>query len=248
VGVLRLATMTWPEVRAAIDAGHDTVVAPFGATEQHGPHLPLGTDALFGDELGAAVAERLGACLAPTMPIGCSRHHLAFAGTLSMDEETFHRVVADVVQALARCFRRIVLLPTHGGNFRPLGDAVAKLPSLPGVDVIAFSDVMLLTEAALGVSAELGISAEEGGIHAGEWETSMLLSFRPDLVRMERATAGYVGELMPGLERFFAEGVHAVSDIGVFGDPRRASAAAGRRYVDRLVDMMVERIEAGVGG
>jgi creatinine amidohydrolase len=243
MGVLRLATMTWPEVRAAVDAGHDTVVAPFGATEQHGPHLPLGTDALFGDELGAAVAERLGACLAPTMPIGCSRHHLAFAGTLSMDEETFHRVVADTVQTLGLCFRRIVLLPTHGGNFRPLGDAVAKLPPHPGVDVVSFNDVTLLTEATLGVSADLGISSAEGGIHAGEWETSMLLALRPDLVRMERAVPGYTGELMPGLERFFTEGVHAVSDIGVFGDPRRASADAGRRYVDALVDMIVARIE-----
>ena len=76
---------------------------------------------MFGDEIGRAVAERLNAFLAPTIPVGCSRHHLAFAGTMSVEEETFHRLVEDIVKALARHgFQRIVLLPTHGGNFRPL--------------------------------------------------------------------------------------------------------------------------------
>jgi len=77
MGALELDRMTWPEVKAAQQAGHDTVVVAFGATEQHGPHLPLATDALIGDHLSRLVAERLDAFRAPTIRIGCSEHHLA---------------------------------------------------------------------------------------------------------------------------------------------------------------------------
>jgi creatinine amidohydrolase len=244
MGVLLLERMTWPEVRAEVEGGRDTVVVPFGAVEQHGPHLPLGTDAMFGDEIGRAAAERLNAFLAPTIRVGCSHQHLAFAGTISLEEETFHRVVGDIVKALAaHGFKRIVLLPTHGGNFRPLGEALARLGPLEGVKVIAFTDVGELASATMGVGAELGITPAEGGVHAGEWETSMMLAMRPELVSMERAEPGYVGDLASGLERFFNEGVHVLADNGVFGDPLRASATAGEKYIERLVDQVVRTVE-----
>ncbi len=236
--------MSWPEVRAEIEGGRDTVVVPFGAVEQHGPHLPLGTDAIFGDELGRAAAERLDAFLAPTVRVGCSSHHMAFAGTVTVQEATFHQVVADIVHALAaHGFKRLVLLPTHGGNFRPLGDAVAKMGGVDGVKVVTFPDVSLLLNAILPVAAQMGFTPAEGGVHAGEWETSMMLALRPELVRMDRAAPGYTGDLMSGVQKFFDEGVHAVADNGVFGDPRRASAAAGERYIQSLVDLIVRTVE-----
>jgi len=244
MGALLLERMTWPQVRAEVEGGRETVVVPFGAVEQHGPHLPLGTDAMFGDEIGRAAAERLNAFLAPTIRVGCSHHHLAFSGTISLEEETFHRVVGDIVKALAaHGFKRIVLLPTHGGNFQPLGEALARLGPLEGVKVIAFTDVRVLASATIGVGAELGITPAEGGVHAGEWETSMMLILRPELVSMERAEPGYVGDLASGLERFFNEGVHVLADNGVFGDPRRASATAGEKYIERLVDQVVRTVE-----
>ena len=83
---LHLDRMTWPEVKAEIKNGRDTVIVPFGSTEQHGRHMPLGTDAVLGDELGWALAGRLGAFLAPTVRFGCSEHHLSFAGTISLNE------------------------------------------------------------------------------------------------------------------------------------------------------------------
>lgn len=241
---LQLETMTWPEVKRGIEAGRDTVVVPFGAVEQHGPHLPLGTDAIFGDELGRLVAERLDAFLAPTVRVGCSSHHLAFAGTLSLEEQTFHLVAADVARALAsHGFRRIVLLPTHGGNFRPLGEAVQKMGQIEGARVITFPNVSLLLEAILPVAGSLGMTPAEGGVHAGEWETSMMLALRPDLVKMERVEAGYTGDLMSGVQRFFSEGVQSIADNGVFGDPVRASAEAGHRYIERLVEVIVAAVE-----
>jgi creatinine amidohydrolase len=244
MGELLLERMTWPEVQAEVEGGRDTVVVPLGSVEQHGPHLPLGTDAMFGDEIGRAAAERLSAFLAPTMPVGCSRHHLAFAGTMSLEEETYHHVVMDIVRTLAsHGFKRIVLLPTHGGNFRPLEEALEQLGPLEGVKVIAFTDVGVLARTMMATGAELGITAAEGGIHAGEWETSMMLNLRPELVHMERAESGYVGDLASGMQRFFSEGVHVLAENGVFGDPRRASAEAGKKYVERLVDEVVRTVE-----
>jgi creatinine amidohydrolase/Fe(II)-dependent formamide hydrolase-like protein len=244
VGALDLYSLTWPEVRDEIEAGRDTIVVAFGAVEQHGHHLPLGTDSILGDRVGRAVAERLDAFHAPTMPIGCSSHHLAFPGTMSIEEETFAALVADLVRGWARHgFKRIVLLPTHGGNFGPLAMALEKLGPVDGVRVIGVSDLSFLFEATIGLGGELGISPAEGGLHGGEWETSMLLALEPELVHMERAVPGYKGDIESGLERFLAEGAHAVDDNGVFGDPARASAENGRRYVDRIVDMAVEYIE-----
>jgi creatinine amidohydrolase len=244
MGAADLYTLSWPEVRKEIEGGRDTIVLPFGAVEQHGHHLPLGTDSIFGDELGRALAERLDAFYAPTVRVGCSGHHLAFPGTMSVEEETFRRVVADVVRGWAtHGFRRIVLLPTHGGNFGPLTAAVERLEPIEDVNVIAVADLSVLVQATLGLGAELGVPAAEGGLHAGEWETSMMLFLRPALVRMDRAVAGYTGDLEQGMERFFAEGVHALTDTGVVGDPRRASADNGRRYSERLVELAAELVE-----
>jgi hypothetical protein len=115
-----LAQMTSRQVEAAIARGRTAVVVPFGALEQHGPHLPLDTDAVLGDRLGPMLAERLDALCAPTIRVGCSWHHLAFAGTLSIRPETLLMIVEDLVDSLTRHgFRRIVLLPTHGGNEGP---------------------------------------------------------------------------------------------------------------------------------
>src|ERR671922_2331434 len=75
-----LAEMTSAQVRAQLGRGRSTVIVPFGAVEQHGPHLPLDTDAVLADRLGPLLADRLGGLCAPTMRLGCSEHHLAFAG------------------------------------------------------------------------------------------------------------------------------------------------------------------------
>ena len=136
-----------------------------------------------------------------------------------------------------------MLLPTHGGNFAPLAAAVEKLGPAEGVNVVAITDLSVLVNATLGLGAELGVPVEEGGLHGGEWETSMMLALHPELVHMDRAVAGYKGDLQSGLERFLSEGVHALTDTGVFGDPANASAEHGRTYLDRFVELAVEEIE-----
>jgi creatinine amidohydrolase len=244
MGALDLETLTWPEVRREIEAGRDTIVIAFGAVEQHGHHLPLGTDAIFGDELSRRLAERLDAFRAPTMRIGCSRHHLAFPGTMSISEDTFHGVVGDLVRGWSRHrFRRIVILPTHGGNFAPLAGALEKLGPIEGVKVIGVTDLGVLIQATLGLGAELGVPSSEGGVHGGQWETSMMLALHPELVKMGAAIPGYTGDLESGLQRFLDEGVHVLTDTGVFGDPTHASAEHGRLYIERLLDLAAELVE-----
>jgi creatinine amidohydrolase/Fe(II)-dependent formamide hydrolase-like protein len=243
MGALELDQMTWPEVKAELEAGRDTVVIAFGATEQHGPHLPLATDALIGDHLARIVADRLDAFVAPTVRIGCSDHHLEFPGTLSLSEETFHGVVADVVGSLARGgFRSVVLLPTHGGNFRPLAAAIETLGPVDGIDVRALTDLgALFAIAQVGVD-EHGVPLEEGGLHGGEWETSMLMTIHPALVHAERGEAGYTGDMESAVAAIFGSGVHSVSSNGVIGDPARASAKNGARYWDEVTAITLDAI------
>ena len=244
MAALELDKLTWPEVETELQAGRDTVVVAFGATEQHGPHMPLATDALIGDELARAVADRLDAFVAPTVRVGCSSHHLDFPGTLSLEDETFHAIVRDLVGSLRRGgFRRVVLLPTHGGNFGPLAAAVEKLGDTGDVEVVALTDLSALLRIARVGEEEHGVPLGEGGLHAGEWEASMLLSIHPELVRMERAEPGYTGDLQQAIERMFQGGTKAVSDNGAIGDPSRASPEHGRRYWDVALEIALKQVE-----
>jgi creatinine amidohydrolase len=246
VGAVELDCLSWPEVKEEQERGRDTVVMALGATEQHGPHLPLATDALLGDHLARLVAERLDAFVAPTVRLGCSEHHLEFPGTLSISPGTFHALVADVVHSLARGgFSRVVLVPTHGGNFQPLAEAIDKLDSPQAIEVKALTDLgALMAIAQLGAD-EYGVPVTEGGLHAGEWETSMLMAIHPDLVHVERGAPGYTGELEAALGSIFTSGVHTISANGVLGDPTRASAEHGVGYWDKALEVTLASVEGG---
>ena len=245
---IELDALTWPEVEAELRGGRDTVVIAFGATEQHGRHMPLATDALLGDHLARELAERLDAFIAPTLRVGCSKHHLSFPGTLSLTEETFAAVVRDLVASLAGAgFRRIVLVPTHGGNYQPLAAAVESLPGEQAGLVAAITDLGLLFRVAELGEREHGVPIPEGGLHAGEWETSMLMASHPGSVRSDRAEAGFVGDLEEAMRRMFEGGTAAVAENGVVGDPTSASAENGRRYWDAAIELALEAIEAQSG-
>jgi creatinine amidohydrolase len=249
---LYMERMTSPEIREAIDGGVRSVIVACGAIEQHGPHLPLFMDAEHGTRLAAEVARRLGKTLvAPTIRVGCSEHHMSFAGSLSVSEATFEAVCRDYAVSLARHgFRFIFFLPTHGGNFAPLRAAVHRLnEAVSGAArVHAFTDLDGQIEVwRRAVEQESGLGDRVGG-HADIAETSIMLALHPDLVREERATAGYRGGLTPDiLRRVFGEGIGAVTPNGILGDARGASAAMGRRCIEdtaALVAADFERIRA----
>jgi creatinine amidohydrolase len=245
LAAVELDKLSWPEVEAELAAGRRTVVVAFGATEQHGRHLPLATDALLGDHLAHLVADKLDAFVAPTVRIGCSSHHLGYPGTLSLADKTFHGIVSDLVHSLAQGgFNRVILLPTHGGNFAPLAEALEQLSPPDGLEITGVTDLGVLFQVAQLGAEEFGIPLEEGGIHAGEWETSLLLAAHENLVRMDHAEPGYVGPLQDAVEGMFAGGVRSVAENGVVGDPTRASVEHGRRYWQAAVELVIERVEA----
>jgi len=243
---IRMEEMNWPDVRAAIDAGYTTAVVGVGSTEQHGPHLPTMTDTRIGDATAHGVALKLGhALLARTIPIGVSLHHLAFGATISLKPETLKMIVRDYVDSLVRDgFRRIVFLPSHGGNFTPLAEAVADARTEhPDVEILAYTDLMGIGDFLDRVSGEFGITPEESGMHAGENETSLMLALEPGLVVRERFAPGYLGPMEEKeVALVFEKGMPALTENGVLGDPTKASAEKGRVYLEKMVEFFASHI------
>jgi creatinine amidohydrolase len=243
---LRLEELRWPEVKEALDAGFDTVVFAVGSTEQHGPHLPLATDTLIGDRLAEATARHLQrALIAPALRVGCSQHHLGFPGTISIDAATLGELIIGYCQTLARHgFRRIVILPSHGGNFQPVADTVERLhQELPEIKFVTFCDLIRLVAVSHERSARYGVSAGASGAHAGEYETSILLHLRPDLVDMQRAEEGFTGDFTPIIPDLLKHGLAKVTANGVLGDGRLGDARRGENYLQAWLELIFAEIE-----
>jgi creatinine amidohydrolase len=245
---IRMEAMTWPAIRAAIEGGCATAVVAVGATEQHGPHLPTMTDARIGDAVAELVAQKLGdALVARTVDVGVSEHHLAFGGTISLKAETLKLVLRDYAASLVRCgFTRIVFVPTHGGNFPAVNEAIREARAAhPGVVVTGYTDLLGFAGYLNRVSAEYGVGAEASGAHAGENETSMMMALEPGLVDPGRFAAGYLGPLGAAeVKRILERGMPDLTSNGVLGDPGGASAEKGRVYLERLADFLVAQVGA----
>lgn len=237
-----LEEMTWPEVAEAIDSGRTTIVVAVGAIEQHGPHLPLLVDAARGDRLAREVAGRLGGALVgPTIRVGCSEHHMAFAGTLTIREETLRALCIDYATSLARHgFERICFIPSHGGNFGPLAEMLDELRAAvgPGCRVQVYSDLigfMAFWKAAVRDVAP-GLEGRVGG-HADIAEASEMLAIRPDLVHEDRVEAGHVQDFDAELaRRIFEEGFRSVTPNGILGDARGLRVDIGERCIAHAAD------------
>ena len=245
-----LAEMAWPEVERAVAAGITTVILPLGATEQHGPHLPLGTDTFRGTFLAENLSNGSAAFVAPTLPIGCSDEHSGFAGLIGIDHDTLARVIADCGRRMAGWgIRRLVLLSAHGGNGEALELARACLKrDLPELDVEVLAPCEALVEALLRIAGADGISSAAVGLHAGEGETSEMLSLRPDLVRMDRASAGHTGSMRDLMPRLRQAGLRDLTPSGTLGDPGKARASRGAAYLAAQVDSFRRALASGDGG
>ena len=251
---VELERLTWPEVQAALEAGWTTAIVACGAVEQHGPHLPLCVDAAHGAALAERVARGLGhALVAPTIRVGCSEHHLAFPGTISLHPATFEAVCRDYCTSLAHHgFRRICLIPSHGGNFAPLAEMEQRLDERVGPDcrVIVFSDLQGLIEVWRSAVLEAGGDPDDVGGHADVAESSVYSYLRPGAVRTDQLARGYTGPVDDAvLQRLFTGGIRALSDTGVMGDPHGLSDAIGELCVQRVADMIAasftDRMQAG---
>lgn len=202
------------------------LLLPFGATEQHGPHLPVTTDSEIAEAITSAVAARRPdqVLVAPVMPFGSSGEHQGLPGTLSIGQEVTERLVIELVRSAWHDFHHIVLVSTHGGNSAPLRRAVQAL-------------------AYEGRPVDLWWPRWPGDLHAGHTETSVMAAIAPDRTHLERAHVGNTLEISALASDLAALGVAAVSPNGVLGDPTTATADHGRALLESAIADLVALVD-----
>jgi len=212
-----------------------TVLVPFGATEEHGSHLPLSTDTLQALTVGRRLAERRPIFIAPPVPYGVCRSSGDHPGTMSISALTLRALTIDVVSALYRQgLRNVVLLTGHAGGTHTstLIDAGEEL-------LATFDDlrIAVLTEFMLATEAGKGLIETEGDSHAGEIETSRIMHSHPHLVQgiAEREFPSFPkGILVRDKRKYWPN--------GVWGDPTRATAAKGESLERLVVEALAELV------
>ena len=244
---IRMENMNWPDIKEAISHGFKTVVIGIGSNEQHGRHLPLKTDTAISDEIAFRVASKLGNTLmAPTIRVGCSEHHMSFPGTISFQTSTLSAIIQDYVSSLQKHgFETIILLPFHGGNFIPTQKVIGELrKKYTDCKILGYTDLKGFIDAQFRIADEFGITPEEGGAHAGEIETSMMMTLANNLVRKDRFTPGYLGPLGDNeIKIIMDKGMPSLSETGVLGDPTKADAEKGERYLEKTSDFLTAEIK-----
>ncbi len=231
---LLLQELTREEARTI--AGETLAVFPVGATEQHGPHLPVGTDTFtvehIAREAAAQIAAEVPVVVVPTMPFGSSHHHLPFGGTMSLSTDTYYRAIYDLTESLiASGFRRIFILNGHGGNHELVQLVARDLALKHPVNIGAGSYWTVAWDAL--VEAQAHVPGRLPG-HAGAFETSQMLELRPELVRrpLPRRNDGAASDPR-GFAPYRSEVHGSWQAIGGHTDsPARADAARGRIYLD----------------
>ncbi len=218
-----ISAMTSPRAGQVADS---VLVIPVGATEQHGPHLPLTTDT----DIAIALAERLAArvgnvVIAPALSYGASGEHAGFPGTISIGNTATELILTELVRSASDTWRRVLLISTHGGNDVPVRRAVGRLRS-EGRDVQAW------------------FPRWGGDAHAGHTETSIMLCIAADRVDLCAAEPGADDPLELIIAAMRIGGVAAVSRNGVLGDPRGADPAAGGELLESGTEELVGLTEA----
>lgn len=250
---VRMHTRTWQQVRDLVDEDA-VVVVPIGATEQHGPHLPLETDFRMADTVAERAAERATEAGAPTVvtpPIwsGFSPHHMDFAGTISVRSSTLQALVRDVATSLwHHGFRKILVLNGHGGNANLLG---AVTQALRFEDDVRIATASYWNFAANRI-AEWRESGPGGIDHACEMEMSLMLHVRPDLAHSDQARDAawfpksrfLTGDLAIGAPVSVAWNLAELTEDGTLGDAAKGSAERGEELFDAIVaeiaDFLIE--------
>ncbi|RAI57032.1 creatininase family protein [Roseicella frigidaeris] len=222
--------------RAAADA---LVIVPVASLEQHGPHLATGVDIILAGGVAARTAARIAAAGAPVVvtPVvwtGLAEHHMEFGGTVTLDYASFAAALGGIARSAARHgFRRVMLLNGHGGNAEAVMVAASELSIALGIKVAAGTYWHMVPEVIAPI-----LERQSGLMHACEAETSMMLALRPDSVRLDRLAEAHgpastrVEGQPPGLA--LRRSFRAISESGVIGDARAASAEKGERLLEAI--------------
>jgi len=230
-----LHELTREDARAA--APDTLVLLPVGSVEQHGPHLPLGTDFMTAEHLAREAAGRA-ACeipiaVAPTLPFGSSHHHIPFGGTMSLSTETYYRVLYELGSSLVESgFRILFIINGHGGNHEVTQLVARDLALEKKVHAAAASYWTLAWDALVGAGAH--VPGRLPG-HAGAFETSQMMALRPDLVRtpLPHRDGATGSDPRTFYRPYRVERPQAWQAIDGFSDsPDRADAERGRTYLE----------------
>lgn len=233
------------ELRKLAANQNPLVIIPIGAIEQHGPHLPVGVDTMIADAAAAGLKERLGEAveIAPTLAFGKSNEHADYPGTVGMSARSLRGILSSQIRNYHNLgFRQFGVLNTHGGNSSVLTYTLRELQTELGIRAGILR---------LPVSEELDEQERTWGFHAGEWETSVMLTIAPELVDMTKAIRHYpanlddAGELRPeNAPAIFSWKTRDIAPDGVMGDATRATAAGGDRWLRESLDAVAAQIRA----
>ncbi len=232
-----LADLTWPQAERVL--GPDTVVViPLGASsKEHGPHLLLKNDWLLAEYYKDRVYQQADVVIAPTLGFHYYPAFTEYPGSITLRHETARDVIVDIVRSLAADGpRRFYVLNTGVSTVGPLNAAVDVLAS-EGI-VLRFTDLLAAIDPVCDEICE-----QEGGTHADEVETSMMLYIAPRTVAMSKAVKDFTPKTKTGLSRS-PDGAGHYSKSGVFGDATLATREKGQRLVEAVMETILADIEA----
>jgi creatinine amidohydrolase len=243
-----LATHRWAELNthdfAKLDPARTVAVLPLGATEQHGPHLPLSVDAVLVDGVVNAALSHLSASdpvlVLPTQTLGLSTEHTAFAGTLHLSPQTLIQVWCDIGASVARAgLKKLLMFNAHGGNVGLMDVVARELRAQHGLIVYSSSWYNLPLDAS--VMTQFSADEHRFGVHAGDIETSMMLALSPQHVNMAEARdfasasqdrAQHFPVLGNGKSAKLGWHMQDYNPHGAAGNAAAATAAKGQALVD----------------
>lgn len=226
------------------------VILPLTATEQHGPHLPLATDRMIAEHFIYSLNDEMNneILVLPSMYVGCSDHHMDFAGTLSLGHSTFLSCVKNMVKSvLHHGFHKIILFNSHGGNQGIMTVTMEQLGfENPHVHFFAATWWAMAREPLKQVSE----TGRGGTGHACEFETSLMLLIDENLVDKSRIQAGAnsptfewaEGDMLYGSPASYFRMMKMMTQNGIYGDPTKASADKGRKITNCVLMALKQMI------
>ncbi len=219
------------------------VVFTTTATEQHGHHLPVATDRMIGEhfcnEVNKEIPDKV--LFLPVMSVGCSEHHMDFTGTLTLRHKTFLKQAEDILRSVVRHgFKNIIVFNSHGGNMA-VGQLLLEKFGAEYPDIqIVFATWWKIVGNPL---FELNESGPGGVGHAGEFETSLMLHIKPDLVKLDKIEGVKNNKTYDWAEADMIRGslasiyrsMKGQTGNGVFGNPSVHSVEKGRQITDMVI-------------
>ena len=238
-GSIRIEQLPWTEAERVLDTSTIVMIPLGAASKEHGPHLPLNNDWLLAEYFADRVAAATRVVRYPTVNYSFYPSFLEYPGSTSLRLETARDMIVDIVRSIARHGpKRFYVLNTGVSTVRALAPARDSLAT-SGI-VMVFTDIL-----AVGKAAEERVRQQEGGTHADEMETSMMLYMHPEVVDMSKARRDY----HPGSGGLTRDSATALrerkvwSRTGIYGDATLATREKGRDIVETQITGMLREVE-----